>query len=437
MPFAHTHHTYNHQHQGISGFVWEYLHLANLGEKLDHQVSRLSKQTYAILMTHGLFVFAVTLTGFFFNIFLWRQSHSVQVLINYNLVRYINLLLGYTIVTFIGHKISTNRVTQIGLALKATGFSLIAFFASQASDWVWLFAIFNGLAAGIYWAVHHCLVYNTTQDSNRDLYYGLSSGIAKIISVFTPAIAGIIVSQTLINFHSSNQLANYQILFSLVILVFLLAIINAQYLPKVRFRKFKYSLLWENLKNPIWKVLGWREIVEGFNATYLAPILIYLIFKNEFDLGIFNSLVALTGAIVAIILGGKLKRQKRLEYGLWGAGLMVLARTVYVGMFSLGSLIFASLVKIVALPFYGVGLASTLFDAIDHCPNHKMHYFEHIYLREIFLTVGRVSEAALLLFLVTNFDQIVVVKYWYWIIGFTPLVYYWLTKKLVKIKFLS
>jgi hypothetical protein len=80
-------------------------------------------------------------------------------------------------------------------------------------------------------------------------------------------------------------------------------------------------------------------------------------------------------------------------------------------------------------PFFGIGLISTFFDAVDHTPNHEKDFYEYITLREFSLTAGRMGSILLFLILLNLGNDIAITKSWYLILGAFPLLYFFLTRK--------
>jgi len=436
MPFSHSyHHQIHSPHHSIKNTVFDISRLAKLGKLLISVKEKLSKQARHITFIHFLYGATSALGGLFVNIFLWKQSHNFLVLIQYNLISYVIILGVFFLVGFVLYRIPLRFLMQLGLVVLILQYLLLIIFQGNASQIVWYLGFLSGLGGGLYWAGHNIFEYISTNDGNRDIYFGLKTSLGYIIAVIFPVLGGLLIVQNWIPFLSQNPFANYYILFSVVVSIFIVGILYMFRLPRLLPPRINGTYLFVARRSPIWRLISAREFFDGLkggSVGFLASILAFTVLSNsELNLGIFTSAFALLSAIVSFLVGGILMIVKgnrdRLTFGFVGASLMAIARVVYVTFFNVFGIIISSTIKIFAQPFFGVGLASTLYHAIDQSPKHKEEFFEYMIAREMPLALGRILSVLAFLLLLRFGTGIEIAKVWFLILGFVPLIFWFLT----------
>lgn len=438
MPFSHSyHHQIHSSHHSIKNTVFDILRLAKLGKLFILVKERLPKQARHVIFVHFLYGATSVLGGLFVNIFLWKQSHNFLVLIKYNLITYIITLAVFFLIGFVLYRIHLRLLMQLGLFVLVLQYLLLIIFQENASQIVWYLGLLNGLGGGLYWAGHNIFEYLLTSDDNRDIYFGLKTSLGYLISVIFPVLGGFLIVQNWISFLPQNPFANYYILFSIVVFIFIVCILYIFRLPRLLPPQIDGSHLFVARRSPVWRLISIREFFEGLKSGsvgLIAGILAFTVLNNsELNLGIVTSFFALLSAVVSFLVGGILMTVKgnrdRLAFGFVGASLMAIARVLYITFFNIFGIIASSIIKVFAQPFFGVGLAPTFYYAIDQSPKHKEEFFEYMIAREMPLALGKIL-SILTFFLLLKFGtDIEIAKAWFLILGFIPLIFWFLTWK--------
>jgi len=439
MPFPYKHHSQSFSPgRSIKDTLVNILTLLKSGKiPFLAKKQQLPKQTRRVIFVNFLYGATGILGGLFVNIFLWKQSHDFLVLIKYNLIRNIIILAAFFLVGFVLYRLKLRFLMQLGLFVHLLKYLLLIIFREDAPQIVWYLGFLDGLGVGLYAAAHNVFEYVLTNDNNRDTHFGLKASFGYIASVIFPVLGGLIIIQTWIPFLTQDPFANYYLLFSVVVFIFLISIFYIFQLPKILAPKIDGSHLFIIRRSSTWRLISVREFFSGLrggSVVFLSSILAFTVLGNsEFNLGILISSFALLSALTAFFLGRVLTSVKgnrdRLAFGFIGASLMAVARVLYIAFFNFFGIIVSSIIKILAQPLFGVGLASTFYHAIDQSPQHQKEFFEYITLREISLAIGRIlSVSAFFLFLKLGSD-IGVAKIWFLILGFIPFVFWFLTWK--------
>lgn len=191
-----------------------------------------------------------------------------------------------------------------------------------------------GLATGIYWAGNNAFIYLSTNDNNRDNYYAINSSIGSILSIISPLVGGIVLSQA--HFLPQLKNSNYYLLFSLVISIFLFGFYCTRKLPKEFIPKITLKQTLSPFKVRVWQIAGLSAFIEGFKGGcvgFIATILTFQILTKEMNMAIYSSAFSLLSAVVSYLLIGRLNRKNRLKYGFLGALLLIFVNVTFVYFF--------------------------------------------------------------------------------------------------------
>lgn len=396
---------------------------------IKRRFKELSKDAQNLVITNIILSVALGLGGLFLNIFLYRESQSLDTVVLFNLIQFPNILVGYLVAGTIKKNLKMRFVLQTGLFLYIVTFALLTFVRGKSADLIFPIGLLYGLATGFFWAANNALTYKTTYDGNRDIFYSLNSSLTAIVSILTPPIAGLVISQGLF---TKDTLENYPLLFLLVNLTLAVGFFQSFSLPEIVLPKLDLGKTLNPLKNKTWQIISLRDVIDGIKGgaeSFIGPILVYEILRQELRISAYVSIFSFLGAIVTLKLGTFLKRDNRLKIGFLGSILLLFERLIYVGLFSLPGLLISSTIGLLAGPFFGIGLISTFFDAVDHAPNHEKDFYEYIALREFSLTAGRMVSILLFLIFLNLGNDITITKSWYLILGTFPLLYFFLTRK--------
>jgi len=110
----------------------------------------ISAQGKKLLIFHALFTAAISLTGGFTNIFLWRLKNDFSFLAYYNLMFVLLLLVGYVFAGYLLTLIKSKTALRIAFILCILGYSSMLIFKERIVDYILLYGIIQGIGQGIY-----------------------------------------------------------------------------------------------------------------------------------------------------------------------------------------------------------------------------------------------------------------------------------------------
>ncbi len=395
---------------------------------VEQSYRQLSKTARLLVLVNGIVAIGLGFGGVFFGIYLWRQSHSLGSIALFSLMQCPTLLFCFFLAGSTWFRKSFRFYKCLGIILFGLGYLALLLLQNQALDFIIPLGLLFGLADGFYWVGNHAYVYLETKDRNRDEFNSLLFSLESIFSIVIPPIAGAIVSLTL----PSVMFSGYYLLFALAIGLLLLAYALARKLPEIGSPQVEIKEITSLLKEPFWKTVFLRSIVEGFkdgSEPLIGGMLVFFILTKELHIGIFNSVFALLAALLAVKIGTILNRENRLKVAFIGILLSILGHSLLIAFFSVPGLILSSIITLFASLFYSLGLFSSFLDAIDYGAKQGKNFFNCVLIREIPLDLSRIAGLVLLLFVLQQADQVLVAKLWFLSTRGLAIIYYYLTVK--------
>ncbi len=430
MPLSHPYHAHTATtHDSLGASILHTNYLARIG-KILLQAKEITKESKLLAINHAIYSAGAALGAIFINLFIWNESHNFKILIHYHIIQYLIIFAIFLISGLFLSKINAKTLSQIGLISLIAKSLLFVILKENSIDYIWLLGILSGIGRGFYWSGTHVLEYTFTKKTNRDAFFGFKTSLIYLASILAPGLGALAVT-----------FGNYYLLFGIMATLFLISAVllfnfRTLYLPKM-----KLESLWKPFKSFTWRMVSIRESLGGIESgstEIITATLVFVVLGNELDLGILNSVFTLIGALVSIIVGGTLlnKIKKELTFGKIGALMISLSGILFIAFFNIPALIISSLISVFARPFFSVGLASSLYKALDKNSSSKEDYYEYITIaQELPLALGRTLAAGLLLIILSSADirdALPITKTWYIILSLIPLAYWYFTKKFEK-----
>jgi hypothetical protein len=254
----------------------------------DYLVNELYEYTVITLV-------AGTFFGFFYGIFLYKNTFNIKILLLDLLISSVAALIGYFFGTYVTHQKGYLITLRFSLLLA----SLAALFAYlKASEIALIFgyiAIIKGASAGIYASVFDIYLLRELNQRQKGRYLYLNLSIEFIVTTITPVLVG-----GLLSFGGS-----YQLTFLIASILYF----GAVWLPKQYNKKPKCNLSLKDAlaitKKPHFLEFG-SNLIVGSGAdqlnVFMITIIPYLILKNEFGVGVLAGLAAIVAAVTAYYL---------------------------------------------------------------------------------------------------------------------------------------
>ncbi len=386
-----------------------------------------------LLITNIIYAFVLPVIDLFVGAYIMRTSDEPRLVAIYQLSVYTGIPVTFLINGFLLNKIKIAHLYSFGMLL--SGISMVFMMTLGEIDvpGVALSGLIMGSSFGFFWANRDFLALNTTNDGNRNYYYGLETFFYTITTILVPVTIG----WFLISSGRWKWIGNIANAYKIVtVIVFLLTIFSSIIIHKEKFRNptrkrfvfFKFDKLWSRMLF----LSSLKGLAQGYLVTAPA-ILIMRIVGDESALGNIQSLSGVLSAIILYILGRTSKPGHRIY--IFSAGLVVFfIGTLVNGMlFSATGVIVFVICKVMFQPLHDIAYFPIQMKVIDVLSfKENRNQFAYIFNHEFGLYIGRFLGLGLFIFLIMNVSESFALKYSLIIIASVQLLSIPVAKRLIR-----
>jgi YQGE family putative transporter len=312
-----------------------------------------------------------------------------------------------------------------------SGVSMIIMMSIKTLDlWGIGFAgITMGLSFGFYWANRDFLALATTNDRNRNYYYGLETFFYTIIAVVIPVTIGWFIES---KGEGTFVKQAYLIITGCVFIITILASIvcfrgKFENPPPRKFVFFKFHPLWYKLLS----LALLKGLAQGFLVTAPA-MLIMLLLGKEGALGTAQSVGAIIAAVIMYVIGRLSKPEDRIK--IFATGLILFAiGAIFNGvLFDATGVVIFILLLLIAKPLMDLAYFPIQFRVIDIVSKiEKRGEYAYILNHEAGLYVGRFLGAGTFLVIAYTVSTEGALRYAIIIIAILQLASIWVAKNII------
>jgi YQGE family putative transporter len=365
-----------------------------------------------LLITNIIYAFVLPVIDLFVGAYIMRTSDEPKLVAIYQLSVYTGIPITFLINGFLLNKIKIAHLYSFGMLLSGISMVFMMTLGEINVPGVAFSGLIMGSSFGFFWANRDFLALNTTNDSNRNYYYGLETFFYTITTIIVPVTIG----WFLISSGRWKWIGNIGNAYKIVtVVVFLLTIFSSIIIHKNKFKNptqkrfvfFKFDKLWSRMLF----LSSLKGLAQGYLVTAPA-ILIMRLVGDEGSLGNIQSLSAVLSAIILYILGRISKPKHRII--IFSAGLVVFFIGTLVNgvLFSVTGVIVFVICKVMFQPLHDIAyfpIQMKVIDVLSH--KEKRNQFAYIFNHEFGLYVGRFLGLGLFIFLITYVSESFALKY--------------------------
>ncbi len=384
--------------------------------------SGLDRRAGTMVLVHGAYTAANLLAGTFLAIFLWRASHDLAPIAIYSGLSAVMIAVAFVANGLVFRGMGAGASIRLGLFGNGFTYLLILLLGSDAPHWIVVLGLLRGVAEGFYWSGFHLVSYDTTCETDRDRYFGAQATATWILTAALPPAAGaIIVAGT----HVGGVYRGYQLVFALAAVLLMAAMVLAGRLPSAaRPRLSLRRVATLARRNPAWRWVTAARLADGFTGSLLGlvlTILMFLVLKNEQQVGNFNGVMGLLGVGISLALAAFMKPQHRIACALVGGSLLVLSTFLLPLYLTAWALVAFGLLRAIGGPLHGNALAPVALQVIDRDPTPTAMRYDYIVHQELCLGIGRVLSLGCFLLLAAPVNQMLLARIVVVVAGAAPL----------------
>ncbi|MFO7262959.1 MAG: hypothetical protein A6D91_07305 [Bacillaceae bacterium G1] len=351
-----------------------------------------------LLAVNGLFAVSVSLSSTFVNVYLWKVKPDYTMIGLFNLWQYLLIALTFVLAGWLVKRRDRAVTLRIGVVVLALFYLAVLLLGEQAVYHVpWLGALL-GIGNGFYWLGYNVLYFEITEPENRDRYNGYDGLFTSLSEIIAPLLSGWIIV-------NMSDLWGYTVIFAISLGIFVVASLLTFFLPK-RPLAGKYALREvynQTRRRSKWHYAMLACIGQGLPDAvfvFLIGLLVYVVTSNEWQLGVFSFLTAGVSLLTYFLVGRFMRRHWRNAFILTGAVAMSLAVIPSLVQTHYWTLILFGIGLSLSAPFFLIPLTSTVFDLIGAHQWRVYTRVEHVVIRELALSVGRLLGIAAFLWTV-------------------------------------
>ncbi|MDZ4147487.1 MAG: MFS transporter [Flavobacteriaceae bacterium] len=388
-----------------------------------------------LLATNMIYAFVLPVIEIFIGAYIMRSSNDPKIVAMYQLAVYSGIPITFLVNGYLLSRFKISTLYSIGMLL--SGISMFVMMGLDSLNLYGILAsgVIMGASFGLFWANRDFLALQTTNDANRNYYYGVETFFYTIAAIVVPFLVGWFLSNSIKNeWFRDNISQSYQVV---AIAVFILTILSSIVIhrhpfkcPEIKkFIFFKFDGLWRKLL----VIAGLKGMIQGYLVTAPA-ILVMRLVGDEGSLGELQSISGILTACLLYLIGRVSKPKHRIY--IFTVGLLVfLFGTVVNGiLFSAIGVIVFVLCKVVFQPLHDIAYFPVQMRVIDVVSKkEKRHEFAYIFNHEFGLYVGRVMGLGMFILLAYNVSEIFALKYALIVVALIQLLAIPLMKIIIKI----
>lgn len=377
-----------------------------------------------LLVTNMLYAFVLPVVELFVGTYIIRNSSEMAYVIGYQLAVYSGIPVTFLINGFLMRKIRITYLYSFGMMLSGISMTVMMSLETLSLGGIVIAGLIMGMSYGFFWANRDFLALSSTDDSNRNYYYGLESFFNTAAGVAVPYAIGIFIGAAADHGLLGGDISlAYRIVTACV---FIMTITASAVLANGRFGEpGKDRFLFLHF-NGIWNRMMGLAFLKGIAQGYIvtAPSMLVMTFLGkESTLGILQSISAAVSAILLYILG----RFTGPEHRIWifASGLVLFAAggAFNAIMYSAQGVIAFMLCLVLARPLMDMGYFPIQMRVIDHVSNIEGRCpYSYIFIHELGLYAGRFFGCGLFIVLTVLASDVAALRYTILIIGLIQLI---------------
>jgi YQGE family putative transporter len=385
-----------------------------------------------LLVTNLIYAFVMPVVEMFIGAYVMRKSDDVKMVVTYQLAVYAGIPLTFFINGWLLRHVRIQRLYSVGMLL--SGVSMIVMMSLPELSVVGL-AVAGGLMGmsfGLYWANRDFLALSSTNDSNRNYYYGLETFFATNTGIVVPLIIG-----AFIGWYSRNDASlagqAYQVVTGIV---FVLAIIASVVChrghfpnpPNTPFIFFRFHRLWR------WQLV--MAVLTGLTGGFIVTAPAMLVMKLVGKEGSLGTILSLGGALSAValyIIGRTTKPEHRLHIFAVGLLLFLLGTIPNALWFNASGVLIFMICMVLARPLQSIANFTIQMLAIDTV-SHIEGRNKNAYLcnQEFGFFVGRLLGLGLFLVLAYKVSDVFALRFALPIVAGLQLMVFWVARTILR-----
>ncbi len=374
-----------------------------------------------LLITNMLYSFVLPVVELFIGAYIMRNSSNTVLVVCFQLASYTGVPITFMLNGFLLRIIPIKWLYAFGMLLSGISMMVMMSLSELTFAGIVTAGFIMGLSNGFFWANRDFLALSSTNDGNRNYYYGLESFFYTLAGVVVPYVVGAFLAAS-----PSLGIEDINTAYRIVTaVVFAITITSSAVVfrgkfsnpEKSRFIYWHFDRIW----NKMMSLAALKGIAQGYIVTAPAMLIMSLV-GNEGALGTIQSCGAILSAIILYILGRFSTRSQRVTIFAVGLGLFALGGLVNAALYSSAGVIIFMLCLVMGRPLMDLAYFPIQLRVIDYVQGiEKRNSFSYIFVHEFGLYFGRFCGCGLFLIFALCISEGFALRYALLIIGLVQL----------------
>lgn len=401
--------------------------------KLKSEIAHFKSQSHnfkTLTLTNLIYSIVLPVIDIFVAAYVMRNSNDPTKVVVYQLTIYTGIPITFLINGWLLNRFPIKLLFSLGMVLSGVSMAIMMSLDTLDITGIAIAGMVMGMSFGFYWANRDFLALSTTDNNNRNYYYGLETFFYTIIAVLIPVAIGWFIE---LSARGGDAKLAYRIVTGIVFIITILASVmcfKGRFINPVN-KKFFY-LRFDRLWNQLLLLASLKGLVQGFLVTAPA-MLIMLLLGQEGALGTAQSIGAVFAAILMYIIGRKTSPSQRIY--VFGTGLLLFTIAALINgiLYNATGVVLFMLFLLLAKPLLDLAYFPIQFRVIDLLSKkEKRSEFAYILNHEAGLYLGRLTGAGTFLILAYYFSNEVALRYAIIIVAVLQLSSFWVAKRIIR-----
>ena len=387
-----------------------------------------------LLLTNLVYALALPVIDIFVAAYVMHNSQDVKMVVIYQLAVYTGIPFTFFVNGFLLQKVKIKWLYSAGMLLSGVSMAVMMSLGKLNMTGVGVAGLLMGMSFGLFWANRDYLALATTNDSNRNYYYGIETFFYTNTYVLIPAIIGWFIEGTGVRgWLGGDRNTAYQIVTAFVFALTIISSIIVQRghfenPPPSRFIFFKFHWLWKRML--LLAVL--KGLAQGYMVTAPAMLVMRLV-GQEGALGTIQAVGGIFSAFLLYVIGRTTKPSHRIVIFTIGLSLFALGGAFNALLFNATGVILFMICLRLAGPLQDVAYFPIQMQVIDTVSviEHR-NKFTYIFNQEFGFYIGRFAGCGLFILLANKVSDNFALRYALVIIGVLQLLSIFVAKTIVK-----
>jgi MFS transporter, YQGE family, putative transporter len=377
-----------------------------------------------LILTNLIYALVMPVIEIFIGAYVMRNSGDVKMVVVYQLAVYTGIPATFLLNGWLLQRVGIARLYSLGMLMSGVSLTVMMSLGELTITGLGIAGFLMGTSFGLYWSNRDFLALSSTNDNNRNYYYGLETFFSTNIGIVVPFMIGAFIAASgKGDWLGGDANRAYQIITGVVIL---LTIASSWMIHRGDFRNPPKTRFIYLRSHPLWLRMQGLAVLKGLAQGYIVTAPAMLIMKlvgQEGTIGLIQSAGGVLAAALLYVVGRVSKPHHRIY--IFAAGLLLFAFGALPNaiLFSkIGVLIFMACL-ILARPLQDIAYFTIQMLVIDTLSAiEKRNEFSYILSQEAGFYVGRFTGCMLFIVLAFQVSDTFALRYALLIVGALQLI---------------